>query len=337
VAGWYQDPDDPTGVRHWTGRGWTSRRRPRPGWYVVPIDLDADPSWENPGGVDRTLVQHQFLDDPDGSEANAAHPAGRADESDQPGEEPDLDDAIDRPLRAERSSHERAFRTEPFTAGPPSAWYSAAAFGREPMRWGSDAAPQRRALGGQAPGRPIRFTSSARHRPTPGGWRQTRVPLLVIAGVTVFAVLALLINLGTGARAHFSAVTVDTTFVDQARTACASINAGQSPDGSSPAFTQTPTAATPAKVASLLSTLRQVPVTPSAAPAVSTWLGEWQRYIGDEETLGQDRLDHHQAGARSASSAALAAASEADIFAEDNGLGACTLESSPASGLEQIP
>ena len=37
-CGWYQDPDDPTRLRHWGGRGWSGRRRRRPAWELSSTD-----------------------------------------------------------------------------------------------------------------------------------------------------------------------------------------------------------------------------------------------------------------------------------------------------------
>jgi hypothetical protein len=338
-AGWYQDPDDPTGVRYWTGRGWTSRRRPRPGWHVIPMDLAADPSWENPGGVDRSLADSRFLDDPEPSDAGAQHPSSRTGETDLPSDEPGLDDSygdaeIDRPMQAERPARERAFRSEPFAAGSPTAWAAAAGLGGERLRWTPGAAPfGSSARGGQPPGRPLPLMSSGRGGHSAAGWRQTRVPLLVIAGVTIFAVLALLINLGTGARARFSPVTTDATFINQARTTCTTGLAGPAASFQAAGASDVD----PARLATVLADLRRLRVTPSAAPQVDGWLSEWQRYIAEEDTLSQDRADHHTAGATTAAAAALTTASQADTFAEDNGIAVCAIQSSSGQGLEQIP
>jgi hypothetical protein len=44
ALGWYQDPDDPIRMRHWSGRSWSGRRRPLPAWSVAFRDVTPDGS-----------------------------------------------------------------------------------------------------------------------------------------------------------------------------------------------------------------------------------------------------------------------------------------------------
>jgi hypothetical protein len=54
--GWYRDPDDPARLRHYTGRGWDSRRRTLPAWAIGVRDVvwvetarrDGDPVPDGP-------------------------------------------------------------------------------------------------------------------------------------------------------------------------------------------------------------------------------------------------------------------------------------------------
>ncbi|MCU4185069.1 hypothetical protein K6U06_11910 [Acidiferrimicrobium sp. IK] len=52
--GWYRDPDDPTRMRHWHGRGWSGRHRSLPAWALSDTEVVPEPSWGNlqtaPGG-----------------------------------------------------------------------------------------------------------------------------------------------------------------------------------------------------------------------------------------------------------------------------------------------
>lgn len=50
--GWYQDEQDPTRLRYWNGSSWTSRRRPRPAWTLLSVELQpaALPGPEDPPG-----------------------------------------------------------------------------------------------------------------------------------------------------------------------------------------------------------------------------------------------------------------------------------------------
>jgi hypothetical protein len=51
VPGWYQDPSDPTRLRYWGERGWTNRRRPRPGWELSSAEwTPPDDAEGGPGG-----------------------------------------------------------------------------------------------------------------------------------------------------------------------------------------------------------------------------------------------------------------------------------------------
>ncbi|MBO0747070.1 MAG: DUF2510 domain-containing protein, partial [Acidimicrobiaceae bacterium] len=245
--GWYQDPDDPTRVRHWNGRGWTGRRRPRPTWHVLPNDLSPDPGWLSPGGINGA-TQRELLGDAD------ANPAGEFGGRDQRGagglgnrprglegppyedptgglrggDRPHIEDpfggkSLDKPLHAEGSTPDwfrsEPYRTDRYRTGSRSSWAAAAAFGLEP-RW-----PLRPLGAGSHSGGPGRPTYGSTIKPTGPlphvGWRRNRVPLIIVIGLTLFAVVALLINLGTTARGRFSAVSVDATFIGQANVACA--------------------------------------------------------------------------------------------------------------------
>jgi hypothetical protein len=391
AAGWYQDPDDPTRVRHWGGRGWTSRRRPRPGWHLVQVDLTPDPSWGNPGGVDSSFRSDRLLDDPAGDDRSGHHHSGHHPDAEGPvvdrpsgGDRPTLDDPafddpaldrpvfgrqgldgpfdagtldqpdLDRPLHAEQPARDGTFRSdpyraEPFRPGPRSAW-AAAAFGVEPLRWSPR--PPAGAFRTRRPGQPPGWPGPAPLGSLPpGGWRQSRLPLVVIAGVTLFAVLALLVNLGTGARARFSPVAVDTEFVARANTACTAAlgsqggvisdgarvvatspghqegPAGATPTGATPTgATPTPGTATTAQqpgrtaapagsvtstLAGLATTLRRLPMTPAATPEVDAWLSNWQRYLDEEHELSRAETDHQGSRASSAAGAAHEAAGAA--------------------------
>lgn len=53
--GWYPDPDDPTLLRHWSGRQWDSRRRHVPAWSIATeefrlLDPSEPPSEPTPDG-----------------------------------------------------------------------------------------------------------------------------------------------------------------------------------------------------------------------------------------------------------------------------------------------
>lgn len=53
--GWYSDPDDPTLLRHWSGRQWDSRRRHVPAWSIATeefhlLDPSQPPSEATPDG-----------------------------------------------------------------------------------------------------------------------------------------------------------------------------------------------------------------------------------------------------------------------------------------------
>ncbi|MGH9123084.1 MAG: hypothetical protein ACRDYC_14265, partial [Acidimicrobiales bacterium] len=67
--GWYQDPEDPTRLRHWGGSEWGNARRPKPGWTVATADvpLDAAPAL----AVDNQLVPSDDLL-PFGDEASSS-------------------------------------------------------------------------------------------------------------------------------------------------------------------------------------------------------------------------------------------------------------------------
>lgn len=242
--GWYQDPDDPTRVRHWNGRGWTGRRRPRPTWHVLPNDLAPDPHWGSPGGINGT-TQRELLGDADrpasGRDQRGAGSLGdRPLDLDDPhyenpasglrgGQGPYLEDpmggdSLDKPLHAEGSAPEWGYRSEHYRAdrfrtGSRSSWAAPAAFGLEP-RW-----PLRPAGSGSHAGGSGRFSYGSSVKPAgalpPLRWGRSRTPLVIVVSLTLFAVVALLINLGTTARGRFSAVSVDATFIGQANAACA--------------------------------------------------------------------------------------------------------------------
>ncbi|MCL2395953.1 MAG: DUF2510 domain-containing protein, partial [Acidimicrobiaceae bacterium] len=154
--GWYQDPDDPTRVRHWNGRGWTGRRRPRPTWHVLPNDLAPDPNWVSPGGINGA-TQRDLLggaDHPAGEFGRDQRGAGGA--SDRPlgadgpayedpasglrgGKRPYLEgplggNPLDKPLHTEGPARDWGLRSERYRTGSHSSWAGAAAFGLEPRR-----------------------------------------------------------------------------------------------------------------------------------------------------------------------------------------------------------
>lgn len=398
--GWYQDPDDPTRVRHWNGRGWTGRRRPRPTWHVLPNDLAPDPNWVSPGGINGA-TQRQLLGDAD-------RPAGELGGRDQRGaaglgevprgvdgppyedpagglaggerryrEDPLGGNPFDKPLHADRPAQDWRFRSEPYRSdryrtGSPPSWAAPAAFGLEP-RW-----PLRPAGAGSRPGGPGRLSYGSAVKPAgplpPLRWRRSRLPLVIVVGLTLFAVVALLINLGTSVRGRFSAVSVDATFIGQANVACATA-LGSGRPGSKTVMTSGTTSrdggrtrapsvaasgtvgSTPAgagdsragvtyaalssdqlaHLAGLATRLGRIRVTPAAAPQVKGWLEDWQSYLADERNLEKADAAHDAAAAGQDYQQAHTAAADADLFAADNGLSDCAIDAGTKSGLEPIP
>lgn len=397
--GWYQDPDDPTRVRHWNGRGWSGRRRPRPTWHVLPNDLSPDPNWVTPGGIN-AATQREWQSDGDAGGLGGRDERGAGGLGDRPlglegppvedprrglrgRDRPYLEDplggnSLDKPLQAEGKSHDFGFRSGPYRAdryrtGFHSSWAAAAAFGLEPGRVPRGGGPGSRPGGA---GRPS-YRSTIR---TPGllppvRWKRSRVPVVMVVGLTLFAVVALLINLGTTARGRFSAVSVDATFIGQANVACANalgnrrpgaetvMSSGTTATGSRRTGTSqsslapsarvgatakasgSPAAGTPAALSSqqlarltrLASQLGRIRLTPAAGPQVRGWLGDWRRYLADERGLLRADAVHDASLARQDLEKAHVAAADADLFADDNGLSACAIDPGVKSGFEPVP
>jgi len=353
---------------------------------VLPNDLAPDPNWVSPGGINGA-TQRDLLGDAD-------HPAGEfgrdqrgaGGAGDRPlgptyedpasglrgGKRPYLEgpmggNSLDKPLHAEGPAHDWGIRAERYRTGSHSSWAAAAAFGLEPRR------PPRPGgfshLGG--PGwssygtaRPAGALPSAR-------WGRNRAPIIIVVGLTLFAVVALLINLGTTARGRFSAVSVDATFIGQANVACATAlgsgrlgsktvmtsgtasrggsRASLAPSGGIPAASAGGSRAgaagatgaalsseSLARLSSLSAQLGRIHPTPAAAPQVKVWLADWQRYLTDERGLAKADAAHDSAAAGKDIQGAHTAAADADVFAADNGLSACAINGN-RSGLEPIP
>lgn len=233
-AGWYPHPEDPTRVRHWTGRSWSGRGRARPGWCLVYEELVPDPSWATPGGENRPLrdrpalgspaaddpLRHPLLDDPATRGLPTPPEVGDGQRRDRPRREGPLRDGrIEGPTLDRRRPTDRRRRAgyhhDPFALGFLSA---RAAFGMEPLALdpGGRGGAFRARRPGQTPRRPTGSVSQTGAPP----WRQNRGPLALAAGMALLGLLAILVNLGTG-TADRSPVALDSAFVHPANTACA--------------------------------------------------------------------------------------------------------------------
>jgi hypothetical protein len=366
--------------------------------HVLPNDLAPDPNWVSPGGINGA-TQRELLGDAD---ANSAGEFGGHDQRPSTGignrplglegppsedprrglrgrerpyvEDPLGDDPLDKPLHADRPAPEWGlrsdhYRNDRYRTGSRSSWAAAAAYGPEPRR------PHLAGGLGSHPGGGLTYGSTIR----PGGllppvrWRRSRVPLILVVGLTLFAVIALLVNLGTTARARFSAVSVDATFISQANFACAAalgsgrlgsktVMTGGTATGTQ---TGTSTSARPAsggvppsaetsgshsavstaavssaqlaRLNRLATRLGHIRPTPAAAPEVKVWLGDWRHYLADERNLQKANAVHNSAQAGQDIQKADVAAANADLFAADNSLSDCAIDSGAKPGFEPIP
>lgn len=76
APGWYRDPDDPTRMRHWSGRAWSARHRSWPAWDISVVDLVAD--LQLPGGPEAGAGAQPVTDGPVRPAALPATAAARA-------------------------------------------------------------------------------------------------------------------------------------------------------------------------------------------------------------------------------------------------------------------
>lgn len=378
--GWYQDPDDPTRVRHWNGRGWSGRRRPRPAWHVLANELAPDPKWVSPGGINGARQRELLGDagelggrDQRGAGRRARRPRGL----DGPpfpdptgglrGGDPHLEDplggtAFERRFGNGEPAGDWRLPSQPYRSDRyRSSWAAAAAFGLE-NRWNARSMGAAAHIIGGA-GRPTYGSGVTPVGPVPYvGWRRNRVPLVIVVGLTLFAVVALLVNLGTTARGRFSAVSVDATFIGQANVACATA-LGSGRLGSKTVMTAGTSTGTPSggaattagqpagagvgvgalsssqleRLTNLETRLGALHTTSAAALGVQGWLTDWQRYLGDERALAKADARHDDVVAEEDAAKARTAADSADLFAADNGLSACAIDASSRSGLEPVP